>query len=213
MISIKETGLLPDSTVLKRACKAMSVLDAIFCQDWVYRYYSYNSEWSNGEEFFEMRNGEGDQLLILFQEEGTVINGFSSEVEEQVVKETLMKDLPETFHEFIFGEPVNSIGTTFCLWKTTGEEWKTAASAATDDHSEELLSTLDAQPATYLTWALDYFKGSYTTTGIPLATVIQIFEQQPLTKEMVLALVDNIEDWKQLKRDLAEISYPDHIIL
>lgn len=211
MISTKNLQPLPDSTQLKNACKSMAVLDAIFSQDWVYRYYSYNSQWSEGEEFFEMRNGEGDQLLILFRPEGTVINGYFMEA-AQGEKQRLTNQLPEVFHEFIFGEPVNSTGTTFCVWKLGAQEWTTGIIPETDDHSEELLSPLDGKPETYQTWATDYFDGDYSQNGIPLAIVTEIFQQKPLTKEMVLALNDQLEDWTQLEEDLIEISYPYHIL-
>lgn len=210
MISTKELQLLPDSSKLREICRAMAVLDAILCQDWVYRYYSYNSDWSADEEFFEMRNGEGDQLLVLFNNEGTVINGFSAET-EQGEKEQLTRELPEIFHEFIFGEPVHSAGTTFCLWKTHDQEWKTGINTEEGNHSEEMLSPLDGNPETYVKWAADYFKGSYHTDGIPLDTVTRIYNQEPLTREMVLSLVDNLEDWEQLTDDLSEISYPHHL--
>lgn len=207
MISTKEPQLLPDSNQLRMICKAMAVLDAIFCQDWVYRYYSYNSDWSADEEFFEMRNGEGDQLLVLFNSEGTVINGYSAET-EQSEKEQLTHGLPEVFHEFIFGEPVHSTGTTFCLWKTHGQEWKTGINSGEDNHSEEMLSPLDGNPATYVKWAADYFKGSYPADGISLDTVNRIYNQEPLTKDMVLSLTEHLEDWEQLIDDLLEVSYP-----
>jgi hypothetical protein len=210
MISTKDLRFLPDSNELKAACKAMAVLDAILCQDWVYRYHSYNSGWSADEEFFEMRNGEGDQLLILFKEEGTVINGFFAEA-EQGEKALLVHELPEIFDEFIFGEPVNSAGTTFCVWKTPGQNWKTGRFSEHDDHSEELLSPFDGLPSTYIKWASDYFKGSYKESGIPLDTVTAIYHQETLTMKMVMSLVDILEDQQQLIDDLAEISYPYHI--
>lgn len=188
----------------------MAVLDAILCQEWVYRYYSYNSEWSEDEEFFEMRNGEGDQLLILFRAEGTVINGFFTEA-EQGDKTQLTQGLPEVFHEFMFGEPVNSAGTTFCVWKTAGQEWTTGIPAGSDDHSEELLSPLDGKPATYIKWATEYFKGHYKEEGISTEVVTAIYNHETLDKEMVLSLVPQLEDWDLLYEDLAEISYPYHI--
>jgi hypothetical protein len=210
MISTKELQLLPDSNELQKACKAMAVLDAILCQDWVYRYHSYNSDWSRDEEFFEMRNGEGDQMLILFKKEGTVINGYFSEA-EQGDKMQLTHRLPELFNEFIFGEPVNSAGTTFCVWKTGGQDWATGISAESDDHSEELLNPLDGKPETYVEWATDYFRGHYKEEGISLDIVTRIYNQEPLNREMVLTLVDQLEDWGQLAEDLSEISYPYHI--
>jgi len=190
----------------------MAVLDAIMSQDWVYRYYSFNSDWSEDEEFFEMRNGEGDQVLILFRNEGTVINGFAHEA-AQGNKDQLTDQLPEVFHEFIFGEPVHSAGTTFCVWKNGSEQWTTGILGDSDDHSEELLSPFDAEPETYVKWAENYFKGSYRESGIPLAVVSRIFNHEPLTKDMVLSIVDKVEDWEQLIEDLIEISYPYHINL
>jgi hypothetical protein len=210
MISTKNMQLLPDAEKLRAACKSMSVLDAILCQDWTYRYYSYNSEWGEGEEFCEMRNGEGAQLLILFREEGTVINGFSAEA-APADKTELQDRLPAAFHEFIFGEPVNSAGTTFCLWKAGDEEWQSWSPVKEDNHSEELLSGLDGEPATYHKWATEYFKGSYKESGIPIAVVTRIFAHEALTDDLVTALVEEMEDWELLKDDLREISYPYHI--
>lgn len=210
MISTKNLVLLPDTEKLKAACKSMSVLDAILCQDWTYRYYSYNSEWSEDEEFCEMRNGEGQQLLILFKQEGVVINGFSADA-TAVDKNKLTAVLPDIFHEFIFGEPVHSAGTTFCIWKQGNEEWKSGFEPAEDDHSTELLTAFDGKPETYQQWATAYYQGSYVDSGIPLATVSGIFDQEPLTEEMVLSLVDVLEDWELLKEDLSEISYSHYL--
>jgi len=188
----------------------MALLDAIICQDWVYRYHSYNHDWSEDEEFFEMRNGEGDQVLILFRKDGTVINGFSADAEPQD-KTKLTDGLPEAFHEFIFGEPVNSTGSTFCLWKLGNDQWTTGITNGQDDHSQELLSLLDGDPLSYVKWASDYFKGTYHDSGISLATVTAVYNQQELNREMVLSLVNELEDWEQLYEDLEEISYPYHI--
>jgi hypothetical protein len=210
MISTMNLQLLPGSNKLQDVCKAMAVLDAILCQEWVFRYHSYNSNWSDDEEFFEMRNGEGDQLLILFRKEGTVINGFFAEA-DQGDKTLLTQGLPEVFHEFMFGEPVNSAGTTFCVWKIDDQPWATGISTASDDHSEELLSPLDGNPETYIKWATDYFKGSYNEEGIDAEVVTAIYDQQALSGEMVLTLVPELEDWDLLLEDLAEISYPYHI--
>lgn len=187
----------------------MAVLDAIFCQNWIYRYYSYNSSWSEDEEFFEMRNGEGGQVLILFKREGTVINGFSTNV-LPADKEKLTLGLPEVFHEFIFGEPVNSAGTTFCLWQLDGEDWKTGTIGEGNDDSEELLSALDGKPESYVTWATHYFEGNYKTSGIPVSVVAEIFSNTELNSSVVFSLVDDLEDWELFYEDLDEISYPYH---
>lgn len=207
MISTKDYSLLPDHNAVRAICKAVSVLDAILCQDWVYRYYSYNRDWDVDEEFCEMRNGEGDQVLILLREDGCVINGFAHEC-EQPDKSELTKGLPAIFEPFIFAEPVDSIGTTFCLWRTAEENWTHGGTASIPDGSEELLKILDGQPQTYIDWAIPYFAGSFKESGLSLDTVTEIYQGKTLTKAMVFSLIDELEDWSQLTEDLTEIGYP-----
>lgn len=211
MISTKNLRALPDWKKLREACKAMAVLDAVLSPDWIYRYYSYDCQWSENEELFEMRNGEGGQMLILFREEGAVINGYTSEMADSN-KEALTDQLPAVFEEFIFGEPVSSSGTTFCVWTTADGNWQTGVLPLEEDYSEELLSALDGQPETYLKWASSYYEGIYAGSGIPLETVTHIFQHKPLTTAIVYSLVNKVEDWNQLKEDLTEISYQYHLI-
>lgn len=207
MISTKNYNSLPDIKSLKNTCKAISVLDAILSQDWEYRYYSYDSKWAKNEEFCGMRNGEGDEMLVLFTENGAVINGFAHEFELEE-KSQLTKGLPSEFDEFIFGEPVNSIGTSFCLWTAGLKNWQGGEVVNHDNNSEELLNIFDGNPQTYVDWATEYFEEGFKDTGIPLQTVKAVYEGETLTKDMVLSLVDDLEDWEQLESDLNEINYP-----
>lgn len=105
MISTKDYTLLPDPKILQTICKAISVLDAILSQEWEYRYYSYNNKWSDNEEFFEMRDGSGDQMLVLFSPKGCVINGFAHEYPPSD-KHQLTANLPSAFNEFILENPL-----------------------------------------------------------------------------------------------------------
>ena len=209
MISTKDTSLLPEKELLQAVCKAISVLDAILSPEWQFRYYSYNSKWADGEECLQMRNGEGDEMHILFLDSGCAINGFAHEFPQQE-KALLTKGLPAMFSEFIFGEPVASTGTTFCLW-TTGGGWEVREISNIDDNSGEMLRILDGNPKTYIDWATEYFEESYKETGIPFETVSKIYKGETLTKEMVLSIVGDMEDWNQLVTDLDEIGYPHRI--
>jgi hypothetical protein len=207
MISTKDHSLLPDRKTLQIICKAISVLDAILSQEWQYRYYSYNNKWADNEEFCEMRNGSGDQMLILFRQDGCVINGFAHEFEQQD-KQKLTTNLPSNFDDFIFGEPVKSIGTTFCLWTTEQTNWQTGQIENYEDNSGEMLNIFDGKPQTYIDWATEYFEEDYKESGIPLDTVTKIYSGQTLTRKMVMTIVEKLEDWDQLKADLNEIGYP-----
>lgn len=206
MISTKNLSSLPDKNTLKKICKAISVLDAIISQDWEYRYYSYNSKWDKTEECLQMRNGAGDEMYILHHEGGCVINGFAHEYSQQD-KAKLTQNLPVIFSDFIFSEPVKSIGTTFCLWTTELKNWQVGKIESPEDNSDEMLKIFDG-PQAYVNWATEYFEGSYKESGIPIATVTKIYAGHTLTKEMVLSIVNRLEDWEQLKSDLFEINYP-----
>jgi hypothetical protein len=186
------TALLPVAD-LQRLCQALAVLDAINSQDEEYRYYSYSPEWGENEAVFEMSDGEGDQMLALFRPEGCVLNGYLDGY-DQPDKAQVTRGLPAAFQEFIFGEPVNSIGTTFCLWHPAepGQGWQTGA-VEDEDGSEELLFILDSNPATYAEWATEYYT--------------EETDKKPV-KAMVLALVDELESWPQLEADLQAIGYP-----
>lgn len=206
MSSTKKPNQLPDRKTLQSICKAIAVVDAILSQDWEYRYFSYNCKWAKDEEFFEMRDGEGSRMLILFHKAGCVINGFDAELSKRDKKQ-LTKGLPKIYQEFIFGEPVKTYGTTFCLWTTEQEEWVVGEITDYKDSSKDFLSFLNKEPKNYIEWATEYFAGSYKKSGIPTETVQKIYNSEVITKEMVLSIVDTL-DWNQLKEDLAEINYP-----
>ena len=82
-------------------------------QEWEIRYYSYNPSWDVDEEVFEMKNGCGEEMLILFNKHGAVISGINNEYfdwEADSPKiENLAKGLPKQFDDFIYNEPIKSI--------------------------------------------------------------------------------------------------------
>lgn len=208
MISTQNPAALPDAAALQRLCKALAVLDALNSPEWEYRYYSYNANWGEGEELFEMRDGEGDQMLVLFRPEGCVIDGYADGL-AQPDKAQLTRGLPQVFDEFMFGEPVNSIGTTFCLWYMPAHGWQIGLVAADkDDGSEELLYIFDGEPATYATWAEEYYDEDETKQPLDPDAVAAVYRGETLTKAMVQALVGRVADWPQLAAELQEINYP-----
>ena len=236
-ISTEEINLLPKPAELRRICKSLSALEAILCQDWEYRYYSYQKDWSDNEEVCEMRNGQGDQMLILFTKEGTCINGFAheslmngwkkveikekksfaekifgtkKEVKTKLIQEIpfgVLEGLPEKFNEFIYGEPVKSIGTTFCIWQIgNDEEWKIGKiKLPNDDYkdgSKDLLKLLDGNPLTYKTWAEEYYE-----IELKQELIEDVFNGKEITDKLLDELNPGLEDVEKLKSDLNEIGY------
>lgn len=186
---------------MQKTCKAISVLDAILCPEWEYRFYSYNSQWSENEEFCEMQDMGGERFQILFREEGCVINGAHADYED-TDKSLLTEGLPEVYNEFLFGQPVASYGTNFCIWTDEKGEWQYNETGKADG-KDELLYILDGNPATYKQWAEEYFE----VDEIPLNVIEQIYRGETLTEDMVMAVNPEMEDWEQLISDLEEINY------
>lgn len=205
---------LPKPAELQTLCKALSVLEAIFSPEWEYRYYSYNKKWNEGEEFFQMRDGQGNEMLVLFTKNGVVINGFEHELYDYEsklpAKSELTLNLPTYFNEFIFGEPVATIGTTYCLWTNELQEWTIGNIKHKDDGSKDHLYIFDGNPNTYINWVMSYYFDDEldNLSDEAIEVVHKIYEGSPLTKEMVLSLNRDLEDWGLLQADIADIGYP-----
>lgn len=198
---------LPAPADLQRLCQALAALDAINSPDAEYRYYTYTPEWGENEAVFEMSDGEGDQLLALFRPEGCVINGYLLGYDEPI-KSDLVRGLPTAFQEFMLGEPVASIGTTFCLWHSAQGPWQVGTVEDEDNGSEELLDIFDNQPATYAEWATEYYTDETDRAPITAAAVAPVYSHTPLTKAHVLALNAELDDWPALAAELEVIGYP-----
>jgi hypothetical protein len=207
MFSTTNYAGLPSAAALQRLAQSLAVLDAINSPDWEYRYYSYNPEWAPGEAVLEMRDGEGDEMLVLFRAEGCVINGFLHEY-DQPEKAQVIRGLPDVFDSFLLEEPINSLGTTFCLWYTPAHGWQRGVVENEDDGSEELLYIFDNDPATYAEWATEYYLDETNRRPLTAAAVAPIYHHEVLTKAMVLAINEELEDWVALAAELQEIGYP-----
>ena len=218
---------------------SISALEAIISPEWEYRYYSYQKDWGEGEEFCEMRDGQGDQMLILFTKNGICINGFAHESqmngwkqiqieEKKSFKEKLfgtknelktelrqeifngvLDSLPEVFNEFIYGEPVKSIGTTFCIWSIEND-WKIGEIKLPNDNykdgSKDLLQLLDGQAKTYKNWAEEYYEKEFK-----IELIESVYAGNPISKELVLELNSEIEDLEALRTELVEIGFANKL--
>ncbi|SFP99249.1 hypothetical protein [Hymenobacter arizonensis] len=206
-----------------------------------YYSYSNAWDTSKQEECFQMRNGSGDEFQVLFSLHGSIINGQAHESEmcnwsekkihpitfkekvsnffghekivmEQQIWEGVIDTIPNEFKEFILGEPVKSIGTTFCIWrKVEDKTWHIGAikfpKSLYNDGSADLLYIFDGKPTTYWEWATEYYEEQFDGYQLELELVKHIYDLKPLTKEVVVQLNPSIDDFEQLKTDLSKIGY------
>ena len=118
---------LPSPSVLKETARRIAVLDAVIMQEWEYRYYSFNSRWSQGEEMGSMRDGSGNEFYILFSEKGCGIKVIDKEISNTryILKDTeKLQGREGEFLDYFLSEPAfDPDYISFVFWNIGGE-WK-----------------------------------------------------------------------------------------
>ena len=176
-----------------------------------------------------VRSGCNSHMIILFCPDGCVINGFDNqsynkeiigEVDEDggiqfrkladkekknmLKMEEIKQGLPDVFHEFMYGDTVKSMKTTFCIWKTKDGKWSRSDTVGTHkDGSAEMLDILDKNPQKYVDFCQWYYGAN-----IPLDIVEKVYNGEPLTLEMVEGLNHEIEEIELVKDELNKMGYP-----
>jgi hypothetical protein len=209
MISTRNLSELPDIDALRRLMQSLAILDAILCPEWEFRYFSFNSKWSKGEQMGSMRNGSGDDLFAHFTLAGCFIKGFdhNAAMSPKRVWPGVLDAVPKAFAKSLREPAFSMDDTTFCIWRLNGDAaWSCGdikyPKAKDPDGSRWLLSYYDGKPTTYRKYAAGYFRKQ-----VPLAVVRAVYAHQPLTEEMVEELNPEMT-LKKLAADLTEIGYP-----
>jgi hypothetical protein len=214
-MSIRNLSALPDISGLMKLTQSVAMLDAIIMHEWDYRCYSFNAQWSEGEQMASMRDGSGDEWFCLFNAVGSALKGFSHESpmspwanDNKKVWPGVLDEIPPAFSDFL-NEPAFSMqDTTFCLWRTHHDNaWRTGTIEFPDDEqdpdgSEDLLSILDGKPETYQQWAEEYYE-----RPVSLSAVQRIYAHEPLTAQLVKELNSDV-DIEIVRPDAIQIGYP-----
>ncbi len=192
---------------LYRRAQALSIVEAINGPEWSDRYFSFTPDWSDNEQSVEGRDGEGDSLLIVFQPEGVAINGFCIDGTSAATGDLVGGDVPDCFSEFYFGQPVSSIGSSFCFYSLSDGKWQGAEAEA--GVSDFWLGFFDGDPATYRDWAVDYYdeQPGLEQSGA-LDVIAGIYAHHPLSRAQVTQLAPDFDDWAMLKEEAIAIGFP-----
>jgi hypothetical protein len=215
MISTRDLSQLPDIAGLKKLTQSLAMLDAIIMREWDYRYYSFDSNWTQGEQMASMRDGSGDEWFCLFTSTGAALKGFDHESEmspwgndDHAIWKGVLDQVPPVFSSFL-SEPAFSMkDTTFCIWPTNQDaDWRVGKIEFPDgaddpDGSEGLLSILDGNPETYKKWAEEYYE-----KPVNISAVQRLYQHELLTTQLVKELNPEIE-FDAILVDAAQISYP-----
>jgi hypothetical protein len=214
MISTKNLTQLPEPPALRKITKALAMLDAVVEPEWEYRYYSFNSKWSDYEEMASMRNGQGDGWYCVFSASGVFLKGFDHEStmsprnrDDELVWPGVLTDVPAIFQPYATEPAFSMSDTTYCIWRQHDEkEWRIGnvsfPGEDDPDGSAWMLSILDGNPLTYKEWAEQYYE-----RAIDANATRQIYDGAPLTPALVGALNPET-DFEAVVADASEIGYP-----
>lgn len=211
MISTRDLAALPDIAGLRRLTRSLAMLDAIVCEDWESRYYSFNSHWAEGELMASMRNGSGDHWFALFTEAGAALHGLAHEApmfRNAQPWPGIWESLPERLSGFRAEPAFDTANSTFCIWRLSQDRtWRRGDVEYVPGHDDPdgsgaLLAILDGQPETYRAWASAYYERE-----LRLDAIAAVYRHTPLTGELVRAL-DPDATLERLRDDIDEIGYP-----
>lgn len=223
MVSKKLLNKLPEIKKLRDICKSIAMLDAIIEPEWQYRYYSFNSHWKDNAELAFMRNGSGDDYVILFNENGCFIKGnfheseFANDYDKN--EQVWINYIPKEFSEIITDFDIRL--TTFCMWRIISDDfWKTVPLKFPNenidyDGSQYLLQILDGNPKSYKIWAEDYhgtdtWNDDIYEESLNLNSIKHIYAHKPLTEKVIKKLNPNLSII-DLSKDIKKIGYPSVI--
>ncbi len=184
-------------TDLKKYLNAMAVLDVVMQakeQAWLRR---VNVSSIGKAPAFVLDNGSGDELVVIFTENGALIKGFDHESEynqfaadewDDAFFEYTFSGLPEEFADLLDEDSRDN--TTFCMWcMDDSDMWVQNEQEINDEDEDDdagkdfLLGFIRRTPEEWCDWAKDYYE-----TEIASDVVKKVYNGEPLTEEDVVKL-------------------------
>ena len=196
---------------LRKTLLILARLNVILCDDDWLRYHKYNCGWSEKEELAEIDDGSGNNMFILFSENGCVVKGFDHESPisphaQDVYKvwDGMYEGLPNHFDELISDESIEKEDVTFCFWREYGDSvWSKGEvefPKGEDDGSGFLLGTIHPNAEKFKDWAEEYYE-----VDIPLGPLSEVYRNEPITEEIILKINPD-GDLETVKRELEALN-------
>lgn len=214
MISTRDLMGLPKPAALLQLMQSLALLDAILCEEWDFRYYSFNAKWSATGQMGSMRNGSGDDWFAVFDSSGCFLRGFDHESPMSPWRKTpkeiwpgVIEGVPREFDSSVNEPAFHMEDTTFCIWCLTGNSaWSHGpiefpSGEEDPDGSRWMLSALDGRPETYQTYAAEYFE-----VDAEIDAISRVFAREPLSQALLEAFPTS-RSLEDVLVDAEEIGY------
>lgn len=142
---------------LRKKMKSLALLDAIIEQEWEYRYFSYDSNWSDSEEMGSLRDGCGGSWFFWVCGDSAGYKCLSPEDGLMPTSdlEKIKSDASEVFNDFVT-EPTFSMDEATCIWFLEKSNW--IKHGITVNWIIDLQTVIDWNASDYHTWATKYYE-------------------------------------------------------
>lgn len=180
---------------LRNKLKALALLDAIIEQEWEYRYFSYNTKWSDTEEMGSLRDGSGGEWFLWTSGELAGYKCLSPEDGLMSELESVKSSASSGFSSFIT-EPAFSMDQATCIWFLENSQWVKHGNSVNYLIDLETVSNWEASD--YQNWATEYYERE-----IDLETVSKILSGQ--FNEVLAKKLNPEIEINQLLTELPEI--------
>ena len=186
-----------NQTIIKNTLKAIAILESIISPEWEYRYFSYNSKWSDAEEMASMRDGAGEGWFLWIKDTIMAWKYFNHELGVEKDSASIIKQFPVEFNSFIH-EPAFSIKESTCLWYFKEQKW--CKFGIDNKLIEEVTQTFTWVPEDYKKWADTYYE-----KDLDIDAISSVFKHQ--MNEQIIKKLNPDLSLEMLQNDIKEIGF------
>jgi len=173
-------------------------LEAIISPEWEYRYFSYDSSWSEDEEMASMRDGEGNTWFTVFKKDIIFYKCISKDDGFIENYKDIKQMIPEKFNNFINEEAFHTNVATKILIYDDKKWLEFGKSNVT--HIIDLKTIQHWEAIDYKNWADKYYE-----IDLDLTSIQNIFTHV-IDEDIITSL--NIElCFNDIKHEIEEIGY------
>lgn len=199
---------LPEPPILRRVLQSIEMIDSMLSYDFGEAVLYFTEKWSAKESVAVAKNGQGEDLFIVFDRHGCFIKGFAHEVTmatDSEMRARVRSLVPEVYRRH-FKEPAFECeyATVFAWRGNQDSAWQATTDAlpGVEDGSSQLLSFIKLTPEGYRDWATENYE-----TDVSLEVVTSVYSHVPLTAEMIRALKADLKPGI-IRQRAAKIGYP-----
>ncbi|UUZ82514.1 hypothetical protein LJK88_50660 [Paenibacillus sp. P26] len=196
---MKMLDSLPGPNSLQKLMRIQATLNIVLCQEEWLRYHRYVQGSNSDVWMAKIDNGSGNHFMILFSSKGTIIKGFDHESElspyaqdEHEVWPGIYESVPHELLSLLDDDAVEKNDVTFCIWHEPNDvRWQKGKVKIPKGASDGLgifVNSIFPTPKAFVEFAEDYFE-----TTPPMDIVEQIYNDFPITTEMIQLLNPNSE--------------------